>query len=240
MDIGDVISDSLKYPSKDWKKVITLGLLFIISFLIIPLFLLYGYLFRVIKASLAGVEELPDFEEWGEMLVDGIKLFFVYIIYLLPAIIIALYSIITFVFALYSFSYLNPTTTINPTILYSLVGGSVLFGVGFSIIYSLIAYPIMAVAIGNMAFYDGEFGSAFRLGEIFSTISEIGWVDLIIWYIAVILVGLSIIVIGNLIAVIPILGWFVIALIVYPYLYLFYGRALAWLYASAFTEEYEP
>ena len=240
MDIGYVISDSIKYPSRDWKKVIILGLLFVISFLIIPLFLLYGYLFRVIKASLAGVEELPDFEEWGEMLIDGIKLFFVYIIYLLPAIIIALYSIVTFVFALYSFSYLNPTTTINPTILYSLVSGGVLFGLGFSIIYSLIVYPIMAVAIGNMAFYDGEFGSAFRLSEIFSTISEIGWVDLIIWYIAVILVGFALLVIGNLIAVIPILGWFVLMLIVYPTLYLFYGRALAWIYASAFTEEYEP
>ncbi len=240
MDIGDVISDSLKYPSSDWKKVIILGLLFMISFLIVPLFLAYGYVFRVIKASLAGVEELPDFEEWGEMLVEGIKLFLVYIIYLLPAIIIILYSVITFALAMYSFSYLNPTAAMNPTIIYSLMGGSFLFGIGFSIIYSLIVYPIMAVGIGNMAFYDGELGSAFRLGEILSTISSIGWVDLIIWYVAVALVILAIGFVGSLLSVIPILGWLALTLLVYPYLFLFFGRSIAWLYSSAFTEEYEP
>ena len=66
MDIGDVISDSLRYPSSDWSKVVILGVLFLISFLIIPIFLALGYTFRVIKASLAGLEELPAFEEWGE------------------------------------------------------------------------------------------------------------------------------------------------------------------------------
>jgi len=240
LDIGDVISDSMRYPSTDWKKIIILGLLFMFSFLIVPLFLLYGYVFRVIKASLAGFEGLPDYEEWGEMLVDGIKLFLVKIIYMLPAIIIGIYSIFMFAMALHTFSYLNPATAINPTVIYSLIWGSAALGIGFAIIYSLLVYPIMAVGIGNMAFYNGDLGSAFKLGDIFSTISKIGWVDLIIWYIAVIMVGVTIFVAGTLIALIPILGWLFITLIIYPYLYLFFGRTLAWLYASAFTEEYEP
>jgi hypothetical protein len=240
LDIGDVISDSMKYPSTDWKKVIILGLLFMFSFLIIPLFLLYGYIFRVIKASLAGVEGLPDYEEWGEMLLDGIKLFLVYIIYMLPAIIIAIYSIMMFAIALHSLTYLNPATTINPTIIYGLIGGNVALGIGFAIVYSLIVHPIMAVGIGNMAFYNGDLGSAFKLGDIFSTISKIGWVDLIIWYVAIIIVGLTIFVVGTLIAMVPLLGWLFITLLVYPYLYLFFGRALAWLYSSAFAVEYEP
>lgn len=240
MDIGDVISDSMKYPSTDWKKVIILGLLFMFSFLIVPLFLLYGYVFRVIKASLAGVEDLPDFEEWGEMLVDGIKLFLVYIIYMLPAIIIGIYSVFAFIMALHSFGNLNPATTIDPTIIYSLLGGSAAFGIGFALIYILIIYPIMAVGVGNMAFYNGDLGSAFKLGDIFSTISQIGWVDLIIWYIAIIIVSITIFIAGTLIAIIPILGWLILTLVVYPYLYLFLGRALAWLYASAFAEGYEP
>ena len=57
MDLGDVISDSLRYPTSNWFKVIILGVLFLISFLIIPIFLALGYMFRVIKASLVGVEE---------------------------------------------------------------------------------------------------------------------------------------------------------------------------------------
>lgn len=240
MDIGYVISDSMKYPSTNWKNVIILGLLFMFSFLIVPLFLLYGYVFRVIKASLAGIEDLPDFEEWGEMLVDGIKLFLVHIIYMLPAMILVIYSIFAFAMALHSFSNLNPATTLTPTVIYSLIGGSAAVGFVLAAIYSLIVYPIMAVGIGNMAFHNGDLGSAFKIGDILSIISEIGWVDLIIWYVAMIVMCITIIVAGTIIAMIPLLGWLLITLIVYPYLYLFFGRALAWLYASAFTEEYEP
>ena len=62
MDIGYLTSDAMKYPSKDFKKVIILGLLMLISFLIIPAFMVTGYIFRVIKWSIAGVEDLPEFD----------------------------------------------------------------------------------------------------------------------------------------------------------------------------------
>lgn len=39
MDIGDLISDSLKYPSSNMTWVLVLGILFLVSILIIPLFL---------------------------------------------------------------------------------------------------------------------------------------------------------------------------------------------------------
>ncbi len=42
MDIGEIYSDAIQYPSSDWKKVIILGLLTIISFLIVPIFLAMG------------------------------------------------------------------------------------------------------------------------------------------------------------------------------------------------------
>ena len=58
----------------------------IASILIVPIFLLYGYIFRIIKATLAGIDELPDFDEIGEMFVDGIKVFVVAIIYAIPVV----------------------------------------------------------------------------------------------------------------------------------------------------------
>ena len=61
---------------------------------------------------------------------------------------------------------------------------------------------------------------------------------MIIWYIVVIVVGGVIAFVGIIIGIIPILGWIAILLIVYPYFYLFYARAIAWLYLSAFEEEY--
>lgn len=240
MDIGDVVSDSLKYPSSNWSKVVILGVLFLISILIIPIFLALGYMFRVIKATLAGVDELPAFDEWGEMLVDGIKLFLVYLIYTLPAIIIGIVSFISLWSSLTSLTYITQTRggTVTPDMFFSILGGTALIGLIIAGLYTLVIYPILAVAIGNMAYYNGELGAAFRFGEILSTISEIGWVDLVIWYIVVIVVGIVIGFVGSIIGIIPIIGWIAIIVIVYPYFYLFYARAIAWLYLSAFEEEY--
>ena len=220
MDIGEVISDSLRYPSSDWIKVLILGVLFIISFLIIPLFLAMGYMFRVIKASLAGVEELPTFDEWGVMFVDGIKLFLVYLIYSLPAIIIGVFSIISLWSSIRSLTYVTQMSgnTITPDMVVSLFGGTAPAGLVIAGIYSLIIYPIMAVAIGNMAYYNGEISAAFRFGEIFSTITAIGWVDLIIWYILMMIIGIAIGIIASILGIIPIIGWIILIFIVYPYL----------------------
>lgn len=242
MDIGDVISDSLRYPTSDWSKLVIVGVLFLISFLIIPLFLVSGYMFRVIKASLAGVEELPVFEEWVEMLLDGIKLFLVYIIYSLPALIIAIISFISLWSSLTSLTYITQANgnTVTPDMFFALFGGTALIGLIIAGLYTLVIYPIMAVAIGNMAYYNGEFSAAFRFNEILSIISQIGWVDLIIWYIVLIMVGIAIGFLVSIIAIIPILGWIFLIFIVYPYFYLFYARAVAWLYSSAFAEEYVP
>ena len=239
MDIGDVISDSLRYPSSDWSKVVILGVLFLISFLIIPIFLALGYIFRVIKASLAGLEELPAFEEWGEMFVEGIKLFLVYMIYSLPAIIIIIISFISLWASLISLTNIIQASgnTVTPNMFLALTGSSAIIGLIIAGLYILVIYPIMAVAIGNMAYYNGELGAAFRFDEILSIISQIGWVDLIIWYIVVIIVGIAIGLVVSIISIIPIIGWIILIFLVYPYFYLFYARAIAWLYSSAFTEE---
>jgi len=157
-----------------------------------------------------------------------------------PAIIIGIFSFISLWSSVSSITYITQSTggTLTPEMFFSILGGTALVGLIFAGLYTLVIYPIMAVAIGNMAYYDGELGAAFRFSEILSTISEIGWVDLIIWYIVVIVVGGVIVFLGSLIGIIPILGWIAVLLIVYPYFYLFYARAIAWLYLSAFEEEY--
>ena len=242
MDIGDVISDSLRYPTSNWSKVVILGVLFLISIFIIPLFLGLGYIFRVIKSSLVGVEELPTFDSWGEMMIDGLKLFLVYLVYTLPALIISIFSFLSLWSAIKSLTYITQINgaTLTPDMLLSVLGGTVLVGLIIAGLYIIIVYPIMAVAIGNMAYYNGELGAAFRLDEILYIISQIGWVDLIIWYIVVVMVGIALWFIGTILAIIPLLGWIVLIFFVYPYIYLFYTRAIAWLYSSAFDEDYVP
>jgi hypothetical protein len=242
LDIGNVISDSLRYPTSNWSKVAILGILFLLSIFIIPLFLALGYMFKVITSSYKGLNELPDFQEFTEMLVDGFKIFIVYLIYTLPTMIIGILSFISLWSSINSMIYITQIngTVLTPDMIFNVLGGTALIGLIIAGLYTLIIYPILAVAIGNMAFFNGEFGAAFRFDEILNVISQIGWVDIIIWYIVIIIVGLTIWIIGSLLAIIPILGWLILIFFVYPYIYLFYARAIAWLYSSAFEKDYVP
>ncbi len=225
MDIGEIVSDSIKYPTSDWKKVIILGLLFLISFLIVPLFLVLGYGFRALKASIAGADDLPEFDEWGDMFVDGLKVFVVEFVYfLIPALIIIIGSWAAFVAM---FAGASTGTVTDPTAFIGIVSGTFLIGGIIAIILGLIA----TIALANMAYNDSELGAAFRFGEIMNIISQIGWVDYIVWYVVIIIISMIIGIISGIVQIIPIIGSIVAILVIVPYAQLFYYRALALLYA---------
>jgi hypothetical protein len=91
MDFGEIISDALKYPSTGWSKVVILGII-----LIIPIvnFIGLGYLLRVMKATFSGIDELPDFDDAGDLFIDGLKIIVIGLICAIPFIVI--YGIIYF------------------------------------------------------------------------------------------------------------------------------------------------
>ncbi|HOK72086.1 MAG TPA: DUF4013 domain-containing protein [Methanothermobacter sp.] len=234
MDIGEIISDAIRYPILDWKKAVTLGILFLLSFLIIPAFLALGYLFRALKTTMAGFDELPEFDEWGEMIIDGLKVFIVTIVYMIIPMIVIFAGIFTGSSA--NVATLPGTytpTIINPAIIQA-GGGTTLIGFILAIIFGL----LLAIAIAHMAFNE-SLGAAFQIGEILDVISEIGWADYIIWYIAVMIVsgiiGLIASFIIGLIDIIPLIGpiisFILFTVFVTPYLQLFYYRALGLRYA---------
>ena len=88
------------------------------------------------------------------------------------------------------------------------------------------------IGLANMAYYDGELSAAFRFKELLNIIAAIGWVDFIIWYIMMILIGFGTGFMAVLLGLIPIIGWALIILVIYPYLYLLYARALGLLFIS--------
>lgn len=59
MDIIENITESLKYPLSDWTKILVLA---VISIIPIVNFISEGYMLRVIKSTLAGIDEIPDFD----------------------------------------------------------------------------------------------------------------------------------------------------------------------------------
>jgi hypothetical protein len=185
-----------------------------------------GYFFRILKSSIAGFDELPDFDEWGEMFIDGLKMFVVQFVYLLIPL------IVIFVGAWASIASMSVTASgnvANPNLFLGLMGGTAIIGFILAIIFQLIG----SIAVANMALNDSEFGAAFRFSEILELISMIGWGKYIIWYIVMIIIGIVFMVIASVLQIIPFIGMIIATLVVYPYLTMFSSRSLALLFGSS-------
>lgn len=224
MEIGEIISDGIKYPSTKWSKVVILGII-----LIIPIvnFIGLGYLFRILKATFAGIDELPDFDEVGELFIDGLKILVVGIVYAIPVIIIG--AIVSLIFGLGA-----QTTAVSSFDMFAIVAGSLIY-----IIVAIIIGLIESIAIANMALYEGDLGAAFKFSEIMERISLIGWGKYIVWYIIMVLLGAVAYAVAAGISIITFgIGIILAVLIIYPYFSMFAVRSLALLFAS--SEENEP
>lgn len=199
MNIIRNISDSLQYPVKNWLRLIVLGII-----LIIPVvnFIGLGYYLRIMRATWAGLDELPDFESAGELLIDGVKVLIVCIIY---AVVPLIFYALSFVFA-----------------------GSAVF-LATALIFAMILSMFAYMGIANMAYYDSEMGAALRYHEILARIVAVGWGRYILWWILVTLIvtvaGFIIGVVGGILLFF-VLG-FLVLLLGYSYLTIFQARSIA-------------
>jgi Protein of unknown function (DUF4013) len=228
MSIKGNIRDSLQYPIGDWVKIIILGII-----LIIPIvnFIGLGYYLRIIRSTLTGSNELPDFEYVGELFLDGIKILIVSIIY---GVIPLIFYSLSVVFAR-SATVASSTTTssVFSSYLPALSGISAVFfiiAVIFTIIISIFAY----MGIVNMVYNNNEIGAALRYSEILDRIETIGWGNYIIWWIALTLIitvaGFIIDIVGGILLFF-VLG-FLVFLLGYSYLIIFQARSVALIFAS--------
>ena len=87
----DQISYVFTFPfqDSDWKRKLGIGfLIFLAGFLIplIPWILAYGYFARLTRVAHdnQGRPELPEWDEWGQLALDGLRLAVVYFVALLP------------------------------------------------------------------------------------------------------------------------------------------------------------
>lgn len=225
MNIVDNIGESLRYPLKDWVKILILTVITIIP---IVNFMSAGYFLRIIKSTLAGIDEVPEFDDLGGLFIDGIKILIAGIIYMIVPI------IIFFIAALLA----GPATVTDGSGMsyvpfYALSGLSLVLmviGIILAFLVSLIFYPAMV----NMALYDSDLGAAFKFSEILDNIKTIGWGNYIIWIIAIIVTsavaGIVIWFVGLILLIILIgfLVWFLGG----AYLSMFQARSLGLLFAE--------
>jgi hypothetical protein len=221
MDVGEIISDAIRYPSSDWKKIIILGVI-----LIIPIvdFIGLGYILRIIKSTLAGYDDLPEFDDLSDLFIDGLKVLVVSIAYfIIPLIVISV--------GLVGSTALVSGAITNPLALVGLGVTSIIGGILF-IIFEL----FWIIAIANMALYD-ELGAAFKFSEIVGRISNIGWGKYIIWYIVMIIIGIIFGIISGILQIIPVIGLIITVILIYSYFSMFGGRSVALIFAS--SEEFQ-
>lgn len=228
MEIGEIISDSVKYPASNWTKIIILAVI-----LLIPIvnFIGLGYVLRIIKATLAGIDDLPDFDEVGDMFIDGLKVFIVGIVYFIPVWIIA--AIVGVILSFISPASATYYTGADATaFIFGMIASyAVLF------IIALIVGLIEIIGIANMAYYDGELGAAFKFSDILNYIATIGWGKYIGVYILIAIIS---VVLGFIAMFVGLLLLFVGVFITMPiagaYIYMFGSRAIAMLFADALAE----
>jgi hypothetical protein len=153
-----MFEEAINYPRNDeenWIKTIAIGsVMLLLGFLFLPVLVAFGYYMRVLRGSMEGDDQPPVFDEYGEMLVDGLKAFVVAFVYLLiPGIVFGI--------------------SVGGVVLGALSGGDVgagaIFGslLGFTIssILFLAVWYVTPAALANYA-RTGNIGSGFAFGEL--------------------------------------------------------------------------
>jgi hypothetical protein len=152
-----MFEDGLSYPLRgEWpKRTLIGGLLFMFSFLLLPVFPVLGYLIRVLKTTVGGEEEPPAFDDWGELFITG----------LVGSVIAVIYSIVPFVLFGGIAALLGGVGGAVGG-----QGGSALAGLG--VVTALLAIPVVFLvyytvpaALTNYAI-EGRFGAAFEFGSL--------------------------------------------------------------------------
>lgn len=208
--------------------------------------LLMGYGLSVIKCAIDLEDEIPAFD-WVANFVDGIKYIVVSIVYfIIPAIIVAIIGILTAsgpLSAIFTESNIEKFAAINGTVTQAdilsiapeSVWTSLFTAIAVTAIIAIILFIIFAIfeyiAICRLAKYD-SLGEAFRVGEIYSDIREIGILKIIAYLIIAIIISSIAGMIFAFVTAIPYVGVIIAALVGYSFILLFNNRALGLLYSE--------
>lgn len=210
--------DALQYPRNGDDPIKTIligGVLGMLAFLVVPAFLVLGYLVRLLRSAMAGEAEPPVFDDWGDLLVDGLKAFVVGLGYVIvPAIVFGL-----------SVGTVAVTAVVTGDVGPGTIAGSV---VGFlvSFVLLLLAWYVVPAALANAAREDriaAGFAWADLRPVLFSSTYATAWLlSLGLFIAAAIVVGL--------LNVLPPLGFVAGAFVMFyvdMVAFYLYGRAVA-------------
>jgi len=218
-----MIEDALAFPrnSDGWLRTVVIGaVLSLFSFLVIPGLIVQGYLLRVARDSANGQEGAPSFENWIELLLDGLKAFVVSLVYgIIPLLVFVVVQ-----------------SVLAGGVALSAAGGSTSVSAGFSLLALLIVlvmFPIfllvgyLTVVAQLRLAVTGSLSAAFEIGSVVRTGFN---ADFFVAVLVAVIVGIGLGIVGSLLAVI--LVGFLVLFYAQIVMYYLFGRG----YADATTE----
>jgi len=202
-----------------WPQIIALYLAgFLLSFFI------SGYIVRVYR----GITPPPQFDTWGSLFIDGIRIMIVDILWLVP---------VMLVFAI-SFAILiaGAVTARGPASLVAVAVFILLLLAALVLTIVTILYSIL----GSVRFArTGSIREGIRFSAINSAIGTIGFGTYIISLIVLLIVWVIFIVVVMVLSMIPFVGW-VIALVLDPLFSVFCARYISRVYDYGIPVEPAP
>lgn len=151
------------FEDPNWLPKILIGGLFMLaSFVIVGAFFLLGYYARLSRNVIAGVQHpLPEWDDLGAYFAEGLKLFFVFLLYCLPIFVIIAAVIVPAIVM----------SGIDNDVAQTLGGG--IASCAWCLIMPLsLAVAFFAPAAGLMVITSGNFGAAFDFGRIWRFIRD--------------------------------------------------------------------
>lgn len=184
--------EAFRYPFQKGVNILIGGVLYLLSFLIIPAFFVEGYIVRVMADTIEGRDEMPEWTDWGYLFSKGVGAFVISLVYLIiPLIIIGVVLAATL-------------TALIPAIISGSLGEVITGALGGILISVIIAFFFGFVCLVGLLRYaaEGNIGAAFAFSEIFEELKE-KFAQYLIAYL--ILFGAAV-VLGLLATFIPIIG----------------------------------
>lgn len=214
-----MLEDGLSYPLQGDSalgRIIVGGLLGFGSFLIIPAFALLGYLVWVLGGAARGEEEPPAFDNWGEMIVEGLK----------ATVVTLVYGIVPFVLVFVSVFVIAGGGASGSEVGMGILGGIGLLGMLVSIVAMFLLYYLIPAALTNMAL-EGSIEAAFDFGTIKQAVLSADY--LIAWLIPFVLAILA-----NVVT--AVLAVTIIGLLAVPFIQFYIQVAAFYMFGAAFGE----
>lgn len=203
-----------------WMTKLGIGaLVSFLSFLIVPIFLLPGYMVQIMRNVRDGVEpSLPEWDDWGKLLTDGFNIWVAQMVYTIPFWL--LICVATFasggMAALMGDS--SDAAAASMLAVWGIVGClSVLF---------VIALFFLAPAITIQYVREGSLSSCFRFGEVIAILRD-NISDILMITIAFVAASFVISLVVGIVGLVPCIGWIVGFVAIYalsPYLTMVAGH----------------